>query len=178
METITYGKITEDNFSPASLDGFVRRQEVKECWRKADGRWKLLPVAYVEDWDLPQRRRTAEQVLLALRQGGLAWGAWAEDAVAGFALVAASRFGSAGQYAALEELEVSRPWRRRGIGAALFRLACDGARTLGASKLYISAHSARESMAAYRKYGCVEAEEPDPAHVEKEPCDVQLEYRL
>lgn len=178
METIVYGRITAENFTRASLDGFVRRQEVAECWRRVDGQWKLLPIAYVEDWDPDRRRQAAEQVLLALRQGGLAWGAWAEGEAVGFALVAARRFGSAGQYAALEELEVSRPWRRRGIGEALFRLACRGARELGASRLYISAHSARESMAAYRKYGCMEAEEPDAAHVEKEPWDVQLEYRL
>ena len=45
-------------------------------------------------------------------------------------------------------------------------------------KIYVSAHSAEESIAAYIKYGCVFAEEPDPAHIENEPFDLQLEYDL
>ena len=45
-------------------------------------------------------------------------------------------------------------------------------------KLYISAHSAVESQAFYKKMGCVEAEEYDPAHTAAEPCDCQLEYLL
>ena len=44
--------------------------------------------------------------------------------------------------------------------------------------LYISAHSAVESQAFYKKMGCVEAEEYDPAHTAAEPCDCQLEYLL
>ena len=47
-----------------------------------------------------------------------------------------------------------------------------------ASKLYISAHSARESIAAYRKYGCINAEEINEALAEKEPCGLQLEFQL
>ena len=33
-------------------------------------------------------------------------------------------------------------------------------------------------MAVYRRLGCVEAEEPNQRLVEKEPCDVQMEFRL
>ena len=57
-------------------------------------------------------------------------------------------------------------------------MACAGARELGASRLYISAHSAREPMAAYRALGCVEAVEVNRILAEKEPCDVPLEYVL
>lgn len=58
-------------------------------------------------------------------------------------------------------------------GADLFLAAGQGGQ-----KLYISAHSAVESQAFYRKMGCVEAEEYDPAHTAAEPCDCQLEYLL
>ena len=44
-----------------------------------------------------------------------------------------------------------------------------------AKKLYISAHSAVESQAFYKAMGCVEAEEYNAEHVEKEPYDCQLE---
>ena len=33
-------------------------------------------------------------------------------------------------------------------------MACEEARRLGADKLYISAHSSKESQAAYRALGC------------------------
>ena len=120
----------------------------------------------------------AEALLRSLRAGGLAYGAWAADRVVGFALLDKNRFGSAGQYVDLAEFYVSQPFRGRGIGRVLFRMAGEGAKALGASRLYISAHSARESIAAYRALGCVEAEEINWPLARKEPCDVQLEYRL
>ena len=75
-------------------------------------------------------------------------------------------------------LAVAEDRRGRGLGRRLFSLAAEEARRLGAEKLYISAMSAEESQAFYRAMGCVEALEYDPPHVEKEPCDVQMEYTL
>lgn len=49
---------------------------------------------------------------------------------------------------------------------------------LGAQALYISAHSSVESQAFYKAMGCVEAKEYQAFHVEKEPCDCQLERPL
>ena len=96
----------------------------------------------------------------------------------GFAYLKTPLFGIGSRYAELSRFHVSEPWRGRGIGRALFAMACRGARELGAEKLYISAHSAREPMAAYRNLGCVEAVEINQALAEKEPCDVQMEYPL
>ncbi|MDE6881370.1 MAG: GNAT family N-acetyltransferase [Oscillospiraceae bacterium] len=173
-----YERITQGNFTPTSLDGFVRRQEVEECWRKRDGRWMLLPIAYVEDWNLEDRRRRAESILQCVKDGGIAYGAWEGEQLIGFAQLSGPRFGSREQYIDLARFHVSAPFRRQGIGKELFRRACQGARELGAKKLYISAHSAKEPMAAYYAYGCVEAEEIYWPLAKKEPCDVQLEYPL
>ncbi len=178
MDTIYYAQITEENFDAASLDNFVRRQEVAHCWRKRDGQWELLPIAYVEDWDPEGRRRRAEKLLRSVQRGDAAYGAWAGETLVGFARLAGPLFGSREQYIDLAQLHVSAPCRGRGIGRELFRLACRGAREAGAEKLYISAHSAQETMAAYRALGCVEAEEIYWPLAKKEPCDVQLEYRL
>lgn len=175
---IYYDKLNKDNFDGRSLDHFIRRQEVRECWRRVDGQWRLLPIAYVEDWDLEARRNRAGIILQGIREGGLAYGAWEDGRIAGFARLALPLFGSENQYIDLAQFHVSEPYRGRGIGRELFRMACAGARELGASKLYISAHSARETMAAYRALGCVEAAEVNRALVEKEPCDVQLECPL
>ena len=84
-------------------------------------------------------------------------------------------FGSKGQYRDLTSLHVSRDKRGHGIGRTLFQKAADWARSRGAEKLYISSHSAVETQAFYRAMGCVEAQEYQYAHVEKEPYDCQLE---
>lgn len=175
---IIYEKLSANNFSALSLDGFVRRQEVRECWRRVEGQWKLLPIAYVEDWDLDGRRRRAETILRSIQNGGLAYGAWDQGSLVGFARLDPARFGSENQYVDLAQFHVSLPYRGQGIGRRLFSMACAGARELGASRLYISAHSAREPMAAYRALGCVEAAEVNRILAEKEPCDVPLEYVL
>ena len=167
------GRLSEENFTLASLDGFISRQEVSACWRKRDGQWVLLPIAYTDDC-----APAASAVLEALRAGSSAFGAWTDGQLAGFAILDRERFGSRAQYVGLAELHVSQPLRGRGIGRALFRLTCREARALGAERLYISAHSAQETIAAYRAFGCVEAEEINWTLAKKEPCDVQLEYVL
>ena len=52
------------------------------------------------------------------------------------------------------------------------------ARSLGAQKLYISAHPAQETQAFYHALGCVEAEEYHKELAESEPDECQLEYAL
>lgn len=178
MDEMRYVPLTAENFGPHSLDKFIRCQHVKECWRRVDGALVLRPVEYIEDWTLEECRDAAAQVLGAVEGGGAAFGAFSGGETAGFAALAGGRLGSRGQYADLALFYVSEPCRGRGIGGRLFRLACSAAREMGAEKLYISAHSAREVMAAYWALGCVEAEEIDPRHAAAEPCDVQLEFRL
>lgn len=83
--------------------------------------------------------------------------------------------GSARQYMDLSSIHVSEDARGQGIGRELFMAAKHFARERKAEKLYISAHSAVESQAFYRKMGCTEAKEYNREHVEKEPYDCQLE---
>ena len=161
MEDLTYTELTAETLTARSLDGFVRRQVVEECWRRVAG-----------------RRTRAEEMLEGVRQGARFFAALDGEAVVGFAYLKPEPFGSRGQYRELGRFHVSEPCRGRGVGRRLFAMACEGAREMGAEKLYLSAHSAREPMAVYRRLGCVEAEEPNQRLVEKEPCDVQMEFRL
>ena len=87
-------------------------------------------------------------------------------------------FGGDQGYLDLSSLHVSEDVRGRGIGTELFRRAAGWARQAGARKLYVSAHSAVETQAFYRAMGCVEAQEYDMRHVEREPFDCQLECEL
>lgn len=170
-------QLTKENFSSHSLDGFIRYQEIAECWRCVDGEWQLLPIAFTEDWDLTRLRQEAEDILRGIDSGCAAYGAFDGEQVVGFAQLG-ERLGSRNQYVELISFHVSAPYRGQGIGKRLFVAICDAARTSGADKLYISAHSSKESQAAYRALRCVPAQEVDPVRAEKEPCDVQMEYDL
>lgn len=169
--------LTHDNFHADSLDGFIRHQEVTECWRCVNGEWELLPIVFTEDWDLPRLREEAADLLRAMDEGMPVIGAFDGAQVVGYAQLG-ERLGSRGQYIELVSFHVSEPYRGQGIGRRLFGAICDEARAAGADKLYISAHSSKESQAAYRALGCVLAEEVDSIRAAKEPCDVQMEYVL
>lgn len=169
-------RLTRDNVHPAMLDGFIRDQQVTECWRNVDGEWTLMPIVFFEHWDTERLREEAAW-LMRLSEQGIAFGAFEGTGLIGFAALG-ERLGSQLQYIELTSLHVSKPRRGKGVGKALFACVCDAAREAGAEKVYISAHSSRESQAAYRALGCTLAKEPDAARMAAEPYDVQMEFDL
>ena len=44
-----YRSICRQELDRALFAGFVRRQEVTRCWRKADGAWVIRDVPFVDD---------------------------------------------------------------------------------------------------------------------------------
>ena len=178
MSEIHIQRITADNFHQHSLDHFVRHQVVEECWRNVEGAWKLLPIAFVEDWDAAKCRAEAEEILEQIGENLIAFAAFYEEEVVGYITISTKSIGTYQQYVQLVAFQVSAPHRGKHFGKKLFSAACEAARALGAEKLYISAHSSKESQAAYKALGCVHAEEIIPWIAEEEPCDVQLEYVL
>lgn len=178
MIEINYRLLNEHNFNMNSLDNFKRYQEVYECWRYTDNGYSLLPVKYTEDWNLLELRELSARIIEGIKNGNVALGAFLNDEVIGFAYIDKTPFGSKNQYIDLAEFYISTPYRNQGIGKILFNMAAQKAKQLGASKLYISAHSAKESISAYRSYGCTFAEEINETLSNKEPFDLQLEYCL
>ena len=176
--TIHYEELNARNFNTHSLDHFVRYQEVNECWRNVEGQWKLIPIAFKEDWSVEQCREIAADVASHMGKDQTAIGAFDEQELVGFITVSHEIFGSTAKYVELVCFEVSKPYRGKKIGKTLFYEACEEAKRSGADKLYISAHSSKESQAAYQAIGCVHAKEINRKIAEKEPCDVQLEYEL
>ncbi len=174
---INYNEITKDNFGANSLDDYVRHQEVYECWRCINGEWTLVPVRFTEHWD-DEKLRYLEQDILSTIEHGFAFMAQDGGKVVGFAMVDTKPIGENNEYIELTDLHISEPYRNRGIGKQLFRLVSERARETGAQKLYISAHSSKESQAAYRALGCDNAKWLYPKKVEEEPYDVQMEYVL
>ena len=173
-----YERLDNNNFTGNSLDDFVRHQTVTECWRKTDNGWKLVPNDYEENWSQVQCREIADDVVHHMNLDQTGFGAFDGERIIGFATVSHRIFGAAARYVQLVCFQISEEYRRQGIGRKLFSMACEEARRLGADKLYISAHSSKESQAAYRALGCSFAEEINEELAAAEPFDVQMEYRL
>ena len=73
---IRYERLNHQNFDRRSLDGFIRRQTVRESWRKIDGTWRLIPNDYEESWDLIRRREVAADVERHMETDQSAFGAF------------------------------------------------------------------------------------------------------
>ncbi len=175
---IHYQRLNGANFTGHSLDDFVRHQTVTECWRKIEGDWELVPNVYEENWSLEQCRKIAEDVVHHIDLDQTGFGAFDGRRIIGFATISHRLFGAAARYVQLVCFQISEEYRCQGIGRKLFSMACEEARRLGADKMYISAHSSKESQAAYRALGCTPAEEVNAELAAAEPFDVQMEYRL
>lgn len=175
---IQYKRLNHTNFNGNSLDSFVRHQEVSECWRCTDGKWALEPTSFVEDWSQEKCKEIAADIEIHMENDQSAFGAFDGEKIVGFAILMHSIFGATAKYIQLDCFQVSEPYRKRGIGKALFAIVCEEARHLGAEKLYISGHSSKESQAAYKALGCTHAKEINQGIATAEPFDVQLEYVL
>ena len=178
MHEILIRRLPYKGFTMYSLDDFVRHQVVSECWRNVDGEWKLRPIAFTEDWGLDTCREEAADIFQRADRDLISFVALQSDTVVGFITLNTRTRGSRTQNLQLESFQISEPCRGQGIGKALFAKACAAAKELGAQKLYISAHSSRESQEAYSALGCVHAQEIIPCIADKEPYDVQMEYAL
>ena len=90
----------------------------------------------------------------------------------GFVTVEYEIFEKLAKYVNLGQFQVSEDFRGKRIGRKLFGLACSEAKNLGAQKPYISAHSSKESQAAYKALGCVPASEVNEKMAKEEPFDI------
>ncbi len=167
-----------EDCTPDMLKDFNRYQDVKRCWRKENGDRILKDIPFVEQWEDNEKKETVETLKRCIELGGSVFGAFTGGCLVGFASVDREFIGSKKEYAHMDMLHISFEHRSKGIGRKMFAAVCERAREFGAGKLYISSHSSEESQAFYKAVGCVEAEEVDPAAVEKEPCDCQIEFVL
>lgn len=175
---IIYKELWETEIERSLFLGFHRRQVVTQCWRKEDGKWILKENPFIDDWNEAQYQFLVKCLKNTVCTGGCVYGAFEGQRLVGFASVESRLFGSNKQYVQLSCIHVSEEMRGAGIGKELFMLAVEAGRRLGAEKLYISAHSSKESQAFYHAMGCVEALEYNSELSKAEPCDCQLEKKL
>lgn len=173
-----YKNLTLDEINTKLFSGFIRRQIVKQCYRKINDKWIIQDDPFIDDWSENDYKFLVCCLKNTVKTGGFVYGAFYDSILKGFVSVEADIFGEEQGYVDLSSIHVSEDMRGKGIGKALFLAAKEWAKGKGAKKLYISAHSAVESQAFYKKMDCVDAEVYNKEHVEKEPFDCQLECKL
>lgn len=173
-----YRSLQEKEIERELFCDFIRRQVVAKCWRKEKGEWVIKDAPFIDDWTEQDYQVLIECLKGTATSGGLVYGAFYEGRLKGFIAVLPEIFGGENKYIDLAAIHVSQDMRGTGIGTVLFKEAKRWAKEKGAEKLYISAHSAVESQAFYKRMGCVEAAWYKKEHVEKEPFDCQLEVKL
>ncbi|WP_330588095.1 GNAT family N-acetyltransferase [Anaerosporobacter faecicola] len=171
-------KLKEKQINRELFANFNRHQVVKECYRKVDGKWCIKEDPFIDDWSEEEYEVLIQCLRNTIATGGFVLGAFEEDKLKGFVSVESGFLGTNKEYMDLSSIHISEELRGQGIGRKLFGEAKKWAKEQGAKKLYISSHSAVESQAFYHAMGCVEALEYNKEHVEKEPCDCQLECVL
>lgn len=176
--TLQYRTLRENELCRKLFRGFIRRQIVTKCWRREDGVWVVKDAPFTDDWSEEDYQTLISCLKNTVSTGGVVYAAFQGNVLKGFASVEPDFFGGENKYLDLSSIHVSEDVRGAGIGASLFRLAKEWAKARGARKLYISAHSAVETQAFYKKMGCVEAQEYNQQHVAMEPFDCQLECEL
>ncbi len=157
---------------------FIRHQNVTKCWRRENNEWVVKDVPFIDDWTEQDYNTLVSCLKNTVATGGFVHAAFYNEKLKGFVSVEPALFGGEQKYLDLSSIHVSEDMRNKGIGAGLFLAAKEWAKKNGAAKLYISAHSAVESQAFYKKMGCIEAEVYNQEHVEQEPYDCQLECKL
>lgn len=177
-DTLWCRTLEEKEICPELFDKFVRHQSVTKCRRKVNGEWTVVENPFTDDWSEEEYRMLVGCLKHTVLTGGFVCGAFFRGALKGFVSVESALFGGANRYLDLSSIHVSEDMRGMGIGRTLFGKAAVWAGKNGADKLYISSHSAVETQAFYQEMGCVEAQMYELAHVEREPFDCQLEYRL
>ncbi len=174
--TMEYRIIKRSELSRELFRSFIRRQVVTDCWRRVGGQWTIKSDPFTDDWSESDYKVLISCLKNTLDTGGFVYGAFSGGTLKGFVSVESEPM--EGGYLDLSSIHVSEDFRGNGIGKELFRAAAEWAKLHGAKRLYISAHSAVESQAFYKAMGCVDAEVCNKKHVEAEPFDRQLEYKI
>lgn len=133
-----YRPLREEELCSALFSEFQRRQVVRDCWRKIDGKWCVREDPFIDDWSEADYEFLVDCLKNTIRTGGLVLGAFLDGTLKGFASVESEPMGTGGVYRDLTSLHVSNELRGQGVGRVLFTKATDWAKAHGGGKLYIS----------------------------------------
>ncbi|KMN35204.1 hypothetical protein VI26_12930 [Chromobacterium sp. LK1] len=170
-------RLSPRDISAGWLDAFQRRQDVQLVYRASAAGKRSVAEPFIDDWSSAERRELARE-LARIAADGAVLAVEIDGILAGFAAIDPQALGPDGGYRQLKELQVDRRWRGQGLGRALLAASAAAGRELGADALYISSHSAVETVAFYEACGCVPARWLHAPQLALEPFDWQMELAL
>jgi GNAT superfamily N-acetyltransferase len=172
------GSITYRELSTAELPQMVdidRAETIDGFYACTDGQLSFNEEhKEVRGWYPTEIPAFVENIGALIGSGGAAFGAFDGDLLVGIVGLSIEPVGGDPTVMQLEPLQVSKPYRKQGIGKRLTLLAAERARSLGAKSLYISATPNRNTIDAYLGMGASLLTTPDPVLFEKEPEDIHL----
>lgn len=156
-----------------------RREIVENIYYLSNGELVLKPDYFdIQGWPPGEAELYTPILLDCYERSGTFWGAFENNMLVGVAILESKFIGARSDMLQLKFLHVSRDYRKHGLGSALFQMAVERARSLGAKKLYISATPSENTVNTYIRLGCVLAAEPNPELFALEPEDIHLEYMI
>lgn len=162
----------EENFREDSLDGFDRFLATENEYRLVDGELKLVKAPSAESWTPERRREKAREILAGTH---ITYCAFDGGRVVGeIMLLPALENGRL----VIDSFQVSREYRRRGVGRALLAKAAETARDKKARALYASARAAEATIGFYLAMGFCPSEDPIASYVRENPGDIPMECAL
>lgn len=130
------------------------------------------------DWDDILLREMEERFLYELEQGGMAVGAFVDDTLVGFGVLAHKPRGEQLDQLQVDLMYVTREYRRQGIGTELLNRLGEEAKRRGAKALYISSTETRSAVSFYRSNGSELTKNVDAELFSKEPKDIHMIIQL
>ena len=157
------------------LDGFNRYSNITSLLHKERNSYIEKTVDYTEDWNTEELSETTAKIRKFHSEGSTVIGAYYKHQVVGFVLFdSLSIIGET----TMPFLHVSSNHRGKGIGSKLFSIAGVYALRNGSNTLYVSSHPSTRTVYFYKSMGCIVSKDIHTFLSQKEPDDIQLEYKL
>lgn len=93
---IVYRPIEFSETEIGLFSSFERKQNVTDCWRKIEGKWRIVNAPFTDDWNENDYIVLTESLKNTVKAGGLVYGAFVDGRLKGFVSVDGARSGRKG----------------------------------------------------------------------------------
>ena len=156
-----------------------RSEIITHIYHYVNGKLLLREEYYnLLGWDQTELNNLLKRLYIIFDRGGTFYGAFNNSSMIGLVSLNNQFIGKNKDQLQIVSLHVSKNFRKKGIGKALFDIAKEKAKKLGAKKLYISATPSKNTVEFYMQLGCKLAKEINKELFELEPEDIHLEFKF
>ncbi|WP_282942640.1 GNAT family N-acetyltransferase [Paenibacillus sp. RC67] len=158
----------------------IDRSETIELFYKCkDGILEEIKAGHeCPNWKEDNYQEIISRFEYELSNGGMAYGAFDEDKLVGFGVLAHKFRGKEHNQLQIDLMYVTREYRRQGIGRQIIGLLSKAAIEKGAKYLYISSTETESAVKFYSSCGSTVTSEIDEELFEKEPYDIHMLKKL